>query len=96
MDEDGGATTRFLLSSDASSDVDGTCTALNACLRVAPSRLVVCDCAAVSADLVAIEMLARLLLAARRRGSTIRLARASDALMSLVTTVGLDSVLLRA
>ena len=56
--------------------------------------LIVVDVSALStADLSAVDMLARLQLAARRRGTGVRLVNAPRELVALLELVGLDRVL---
>ena len=52
-----------------------------------------CDVAAVEPDAVVVDALARLQLAATRRGCAIRLRNASPALLELVELMGLSNVL---
>jgi ABC-type transporter Mla MlaB component len=52
-----------------------------------------CDVTGVRADAVAVDALARLQLAARRRGCQVRLRNASDELLELVAFMGLTDVL---
>jgi hypothetical protein len=52
-----------------------------------------CDVATVAPDAVTLEALARLQLAARRRGCQVRLRHASAALLDLVAFAGLADVL---
>ena len=52
-----------------------------------------CDVGGVEPDAVCIEALARLQLAARRRGCCVRLENASNALLDLVELMGLTHVL---
>ena len=57
-------------------------------------RPLVCDLSTLgSADAETIDLLARLQLAARRHGRTLRLLDASPALVDLIAFVGLDAVL---
>jgi ABC-type transporter Mla MlaB component len=57
-------------------------------------RPLICDLSALGkADLETIDLLARLQLAARRHGRTIRFLHASPALRALIVFVGLDAVL---
>jgi hypothetical protein len=57
-------------------------------------RPLVCDLSALGkADLETIDLLARLQLAARRNGRTIRFLHASPALHALIVFAGLDAVL---
>jgi hypothetical protein len=53
----------------------------------------VCDVAALPADAVAVDAVARLQLAARRAGCELRLHGASPELLSLVAFIGLAEVL---
>jgi ABC-type transporter Mla MlaB component len=57
------------------------------------AELLRCEVAGVPADAVAVDALARLALAARRRGCRVRLCGASDELRELVGFVGLADVL---
>jgi ABC-type transporter Mla MlaB component len=52
-----------------------------------------CEVAGVDADAVAVDALARLALAARRRGCRVRLAGASRELLELIELAGLAEVL---
>jgi ABC-type transporter Mla MlaB component len=65
------------------------------CRLLARARpgLAFCEVAGVAADAVTLEALARLQLAARRRGCTVRLRGASPALLELVAFAGLEDVL---
>jgi ABC-type transporter Mla MlaB component len=54
---------------------------------------IVCDVRAVSADAVALDVLARLQLGARRGGAEIRLRGASSELLELLAFAGLRDVL---
>jgi anti-anti-sigma regulatory factor len=57
-------------------------------------RPIVCDLSALGdADAETIDLLARLQLAARRHGRTLRLLHASPALVDLIAFLGLDAVL---
>lgn len=53
----------------------------------------VCDVTGVGVDAVTVDALARLQLAARRKGCRIRLLHASDELRNLVAFMGLENVL---
>jgi ABC-type transporter Mla MlaB component len=55
--------------------------------------LVLCGVAGVAADAIAVEALARLQLAARRRGAEVRLSGASPELLELVDFMGLREAL---
>ena len=52
-----------------------------------------CDVTGVEPDAVTVDAVARLQLAARRRGCEVRLHNASDALLELVELMGLTHVL---
>jgi ABC-type transporter Mla MlaB component len=54
---------------------------------------VLCDVSSLPADAAAVDLLARLQLAARRHGSELRLAGASRALRELIALCGLETVL---
>jgi hypothetical protein len=59
-----------------------------------PSRLIVCDVSQITEpDLLALDVLARLLVAARRLGLSIRLHNAGAALVDLLDLAGLSDVL---
>ena len=60
---------------------------------MAPEVSVLCDARSLPADLAAVDALARLQLAARRRGCTLLLTGASDALRALIDLVGLADAL---
>jgi ABC-type transporter Mla MlaB component len=64
-----------------------------ALLEANPAPILRCEVAGVDADAVAIDALARLALAARRRGCRVRLCGASEELLALVAFVGLADVL---
>jgi ABC-type transporter Mla MlaB component len=59
----------------------------------AGTGVVLCDLADVEADAVVVDALARLELAARRRGWSMRLRHASPELLELVAFMGLEQVL---
>ena len=56
-------------------------------------RPLVCDLRSLGADAETIDLLARLQLAARRHGRTLRFFHASPALQELIAFAGLDAVL---
>jgi ABC-type transporter Mla MlaB component len=56
-------------------------------------ELLLCDVDGVAADVVAVDALARLALAARRHGCEVRLCGASPELLGLVALAGLAGVL---
>jgi ABC-type transporter Mla MlaB component len=64
-----------------------------ALLEANPAPLLRCEVAGVDADAVAVDALARLALAARRRGCGVRLCGASEELLALVAFMGLADVL---
>jgi ABC-type transporter Mla MlaB component len=55
--------------------------------------MLLCDVADIAADAVAVDALARLALAARRRGCDVRLRGASPGLLALVDFIGVADVL---
>ena len=77
----------------ALADLPGLCERVCALLREAGAEVVVCDVAGVEPDLVTVDALARLQLAARRNGCQVRLHHASDELLDLVAFMGLGDVL---
>jgi ABC-type transporter Mla MlaB component len=78
----------------ARGDLPGLCDRVCALLERSGAEVAFCDVAGVDADAVAIDALARLQLAARRRGCRVRLRRASADLRALVAFLGLGDVLL--
>ena len=60
---------------------------------MAPEVSVLCDVRLLPADLAAVNALARLQLAARRHGSMLLLAGASDSLRALIDLLGLADAL---
>jgi ABC-type transporter Mla MlaB component len=74
-------------------DLPGLCARVTAKLDGCSGRIVRCDVSGVEPDAVAIDALARLQLAARRRGCRVRLCNASAALLDLVAFMGLENVL---
>jgi len=75
------------------SDLPGLCDCVCAILTDAPADEALCDVRGVEPDAVTVDALARLQLAARRRGCRVRLRNASPALLDLVTFMGLTEVL---
>jgi ABC-type transporter Mla MlaB component len=73
-------------------DLPGLCARVCAFLPDAGS-VVRCDVAGVEPDVVTVDAVARLQLAAKRRGCEVRLCGASDALLELVVLMGLTHVL---
>ena len=76
----------------ARSDLPGLCDRVRSALDAAGSVLA-CDVAGVEPDAVTVDALARLQLAAHRRGCSVRLKNASAALLDLVELMGLTHVL---
>jgi ABC-type transporter Mla MlaB component len=75
------------------SDLPGLCDRVCAILTDAPADEALCDVRGVEPDAVTVDALARLQLAARRRGCRVRLRNASPALLDLVAFMGLTEVL---
>ena len=75
------------------SDLPGLCDRVCALLSEAPADEAFCDVRGVEPDAVTVDALARLQLAARRRGCRVRLRNASPALLDLVAFTGLTDVL---
>jgi len=73
-------------------DLPGLCERVCAVLGDSGS-VVRCDVSGVMPDAVCVDALARLQLAARRRGCCVRLEHASDELLELVELMGLTHVL---
>lgn len=76
----------------ARDDLAGLCARVRAHLD-AGGAVVVCDVHGVEPDAVTVDALARLQLAARGRGCTVRVRRASTALLELIELMGLTHVL---
>jgi ABC-type transporter Mla MlaB component len=77
----------------ARTDLPGLCDRICALLTESRAEVVICDVCSVDVDAVTVDALARLQLAARRRGSQVRLLRGSVALCQLVEFMGLANVL---
>jgi ABC-type transporter Mla MlaB component len=77
----------------AREDLPGLCDRVCALLRETGAELAHCDVAGVDPDAVTVEALARLQLAARRAGCTVRLRNPSSELRRLVDFMGLRDVL---
>jgi ABC-type transporter Mla MlaB component len=75
----------------ARSDLPGLCERVCALLADA-GEVVVCDVCGVEPDAVAVEALAQLQLAARRRGCQVQLRAASSELLGLIAFLGLRDV----
>jgi ABC-type transporter Mla MlaB component len=74
------------------SDLPGLCDRVCAILSDAPADEALCDVRGVEPDAVTVDALARLQLAARRRGCRVRLCNASPGLLDLVAFMGLTEV----
>ncbi len=74
-------------------DLPGLCTRVCALLDEHEGDVVLCDVGGVDPDAVTVDALARLQLAARRRGCQVRLRHASPALLEIVAFMGLLDVL---
>ena len=77
-------------------DVPGLCRRVCRLLERTGATLALCDVNGVAADAVAVDALARLQLAARRRGAQVRLRGASQELVSLIAFLGLEDVVAEA
>ena len=77
----------------ARADLPGLCHRVCALLGESRAGVALCDVRGVEPDAVTIDALARLQLAARRTGCSVRLLRASDELLELVAFMGLSEVL---
>ena len=78
----------------ARSDLPGLCERICDLLTSARPKTATCDVAGVPADAVTVDALARLQVAARRSGCSIKLQNASPELRELVAFMGLDDVVL--
>jgi len=74
-------------------DLPGLCERVCALLGDGSTGVVGCDVHGVDADAVTVDALARLQLAAHRRGCQVRLRNASGELLELVAFMGLRDVL---
>jgi ABC-type transporter Mla MlaB component len=77
----------------ARADLPGLCARVCTLLEGSAGAVVPCDVAGVEPDAVTVDALARLQLAARRRGCQVRLRGASSELLELVDFMGLKNVL---
>jgi ABC-type transporter Mla MlaB component len=77
-------------------DLAGLCDRVCALLEAAQADVVHCDVRGVTTDVVTVDALARLQLAARRRGCRVVLQHPSDDLRRLVAFMGLADVLVEA
>ena len=74
-------------------DLPGLFTRVCGLLEADAPEVVLCDVSGHEPDLVAVEALTRLQLAARRRGCCVRLAGASSELLDLVGFLGFEAAL---
>jgi ABC-type transporter Mla MlaB component len=74
-------------------DLPGLCERVCALLAASGTGVVLCDVRGVNTDVVTVDALARLQLAARRSGCRVRLRNTSDDLRALVAFMGLADVL---
>ena len=74
-------------------DLPGLCDRVCALLESAGADVVLCDVRSVATDVVTVDALARLQLAAQRRGCRVVLQSAPDDLRRLVAFMGLADVL---
>jgi ABC-type transporter Mla MlaB component len=79
----------------ARDDLPGLCDRVCALLAAARPDVALCDVGGVPADAVTVDALARLQLAARRHGCSVRLRNAAPELVELVAFMGLANVLCR-
>jgi ABC-type transporter Mla MlaB component len=77
----------------ACSDLPGLYERTCSLLAGVGAEVLLCDVAGIAADAVAVDALARLALAARRRGCDVRLRGASPGLLALVDFIGVADVL---
>jgi ABC-type transporter Mla MlaB component len=77
-------------------DLPGLSARISALLEGTDAAVAVCEVTGIEPDVVAVDALARLQLAARRHGCEVRLRHASDELRELIALIGLDDVLVEA
>jgi ABC-type transporter Mla MlaB component len=77
----------------ARADLPGLCERVCALLARSDADVALCDVSGVEPDAVTVDALARLQLAAQRRGCQVRLRHASEELIGLVAFMGLRDVL---
>jgi ABC-type transporter Mla MlaB component len=95
MSADSPATITFAITGPITrADLPGLCDRVSALLQGSGAgAAVLCDVSGVGPDAVTVDALARLQLAARRRGCVVRLRAASRELRALVAFMGLEDVL---
>ncbi len=74
-------------------DLPGLCRRVCALLERGDAGVALCDVSGIDPDAVTVDALARLQLAAQRRGCQVRLRHASTELIGLVAFMGLRDVL---
>ena len=74
-------------------DLPGLCDRVCALLEHGEPKVALCDVIGIDSDAVTVDALARLQLAAQRRGCRVRLRNASAELRELVAFIGLTDVL---
>jgi ABC-type transporter Mla MlaB component len=74
-------------------DLPGLCERVCSVLEVSSAGIAICDVQGIEPDAVAADALARLQLAAGRRGCQVRLRSASTDLLDLLAFMGLSDVL---
>jgi ABC-type transporter Mla MlaB component len=77
----------------ARADLPGLCGRVCALLERSDADVALCDVSGIDPDAVTVDALARLQLAAQRRGCQVRLRHASKELIGLVAFMGLRDVL---
>ena len=77
----------------ARTDLPGLCERVCTLLETSRADVAMCDVSGVDVDAVTVDALARLQLAAGRRGCQVRLRNASSELLELVDFMGLANVL---
>jgi ABC-type transporter Mla MlaB component len=77
----------------ARADLPGLCARVCGLLERSRACVALCDVTGVDVDVVTVDALARLQLAAQRRGCLVRLRNASEELRALVAFMGLEDVL---
>ena len=77
----------------ARADLPGLCDRVCELLQRSRPEVALCDVRGIDVDAVTVDALARLQLAARRHGCTVRLQNASSELLELVAFMGLQNVL---
>jgi ABC-type transporter Mla MlaB component len=94
MSAEARATLRFAIGGPiARADLPGLCDRVCALLQTSGSLDALCDVSGVEPSAVTVDALARLQLAARRRGCVVRLRAPSSELVELVAFMGLQNVL---